>query len=455
MNVDTATKLAAALALLGLCACESPDGRVETPGQETGAMPAQADAQTSAPSEGGMPRGADAAQPGVPGAGPVGDGAAPPASGDAAPPVGSGGAEAGAPLPDASADAGVVVVTDGAVAAPRELAISADFLNKSLTVFDVGKLAPGVKRSDVLVATIDLSKYSPGPLALNVSPDGKTALVSISAGFLGSFIDVPAGNGTLVFVDLETYTVSGELFTGKSPMGIAFSKDGKRAFVGHFSENYFAVVDMEKRTFTRVNTGAGYNEELAIDDTGTVGILTYGPAGNVKTFSVADPAGSLGQTNGLSGDAAGVAFFPGTKYAYLVQAPTVLTGNVGGHNVILVEDPKRPVASDNVRMGSFPSVYPAATVGPRGSVVYPSTADGTLSLVEMKLEGSVAKQVQSVPVAPNDKLAYGVASTRNGRVLLASSGDHYIALVDLATKQVFTVPWEMSMSGPTEVKLIP
>ena len=46
---------------------------------------------------------------------------------------------------------------------------------------------------------------------------------------------------------------------------------------------------------------------------------------------------NLGTTAGLSGDAAGVAFFPGTKIAYLMQAPTVLTGNVGGHDIIDVD----------------------------------------------------------------------------------------------------------------------
>jgi DNA-binding beta-propeller fold protein YncE len=452
MHVYSAIGLRVAGAVLVLCGCASPDGRSEQPIEPIGSASAHADAEAGTPAPGKVDAGVaastpDAASVGFPAdaSGPV---AAAPGAADASQPDS---ASAGG----ASADAAQGVTEGGAAVSPRELAISADFLNKTLTVFDVAKLKPGAKRADVMVASIDLSKYSPGPLSLNVTPDGKTALVSISAGFLGSFIDVPSGNGTLVFVDLTSYRVSGELFTGKSPMGIAFSKDGKRAFVGHFSENYFAIVDMEKRTFQRVNTGAGYNEELSIDDTGTVGILTYGPAGNVKTFSVDDPAGSLGQTSGLSGDAAGVAFFPGTKYAYLVQAPTVLTGNVGGHNVVQVEDPKRPVAGDNVRMGSFPSVYPAAAVKARGSVVYPSTADGTLSLVEMKLEGALAKQVQSVPVAPNDKLAYGVGATRAGRVLLASSGDHYIAVVDLETKQAFTVPWEMSQSGPTEVKLIP
>jgi DNA-binding beta-propeller fold protein YncE len=333
------------------------------------------------------------------------------------------------------------------------LAISADFLNQTLSIFDIDKLQPGAKRADVLVGSVDLSKYSPGPLALAVTPDGKTALVSISAGFLGAFITVPPGDGTLLFVDIEKRAVVGELNTGKSPMGIVISPDGKRAFVGQFSESYFSVVDIEKRTFTKVQTGAQYNEELALDDTGTVGILTYGPAGNCKTFSVADPT-RVGQTTGLSGDAGGAAFFPGTKIAYLLQAPTTLTLNVGGHNVIDVSDPAKPVASDNVREDS-PSMYPVTAVGPRKSIAFPETKDNMLSLTEMKLEGGLAKKVQSVPVGSAKQLAYGVAATPDGRVLLAVPGEHYVGVVDLATQKAFTVPWEVTKSGPNDIKMIP
>jgi len=211
-------------------------------------------------------------------------------------------------------DAGEPVVTPPGTPGTSDkpqLAVSADFLNQTLTVFNVDKMVEGASRKDVLVGKVDLSKYSPGPVALNVTPDGKTALVSISASFLGAFIDIPPGDGTLLFVDLETLSVIGELNTGKSPMGIVITPDGKHAFVGQLSENYFSYVDIEKRTFEKLQTGAQWNEELAIDDSGTVGILTFGTAGNAKTFSIADPKMG-GQTSGLTGDAGGTAFFPGT-----------------------------------------------------------------------------------------------------------------------------------------------
>lgn len=387
-------------------------------------------------------------------AGPQRDGSTPMASSDA------GGGQTGGAQPDAGAVQGDAGASpgggEGGVVSPGgpQLAISADFLNQTLSIFDVDKLKQGAKRADVLVGSVDLSMYSPGPLALGVTPDGKTVLVSISAGFLGAFIDVPAGDGTLLFVDIATRKVVGELKTGKSPMGIVISPDGKRAFVGQFSETYFAVVDIEKRTFEKVSTGSSYNEELSLDDTGSVGILTYGPAGNAKTFSIANPR-TNGQTSGLDSDAAGVAFFPGTKIAYLLQAPTALTLNVGGHDLVDVTDPTRPRASDHIRVSSAPSMYPVTAVHARNSVAYPETKDNVLTLVEMKLEGGAAKRAQAIKVGSAASLAYGVAEVPDGRVLLAVPGEHYVGVVDLATQQAFTVPWEVTKSGPNDIKMIP
>jgi hypothetical protein len=335
-------------------------------------------------------------------------------------------------------------------------AVSADFLHKTLSIVDVDKLKEGGKREDALLGTVDLAKYTPGPLAVAVTPDGKIAVVSISGGWLGLVgSNIPAGDGTVVFVDLDTQMVVGELFTGPSPMGIAITKDGKHAFVGQLSDTYMAYVDIEKRTYEKISTGNSWNEELAIDDTGTVGALTTGTAGDAMSFSAAMPS-MHGQTRGLTGDAGGVAFFPGTLFAFVVQAPTALTGNTGGYNVIDATNPASPKMTDNVRVsGDARIAYPVTSVANRKSVVYPSTLDGKLSLIEMALEAGKAKQVQMLDAGPASTLAYGLSSNADGLVLAAVGTDHIIVVADLNTGKAFSVAWGITEIGPMDIKYIP
>ena len=202
-----------------------------------------------------------------------------------------------------------------------------------------------------------------------------------------------------MFVDLATRTVAGELDIGRGPMGIAITRDGTRAFVGLFGETYIAEVDIAARTFMPIPTGESFNEEIAIDDSGEVGLLTSGAAGNVRSFSVAEPGTVFGRTASLDGDSAGTAFFPGTKIAYLVQAPPPLTLFVGGHDLIDVSEPRAPVATDHIRSSAnAPVTYPVTAVKARNSVAYPANRAGRQFVVEVKLEGDTAQEVQTIEV---------------------------------------------------------
>jgi hypothetical protein len=84
-------------------------------------------------------------------------------------------------------------------------------------------------------------------------------------------------------------------------------------------------IDVKARSvLERVPVGP-FSEEIALHDSGEVGIFSYSALGNVRTFAPSDFAGTLSRDVELPGDAAGVAFFPGTKIAYVVRAPNPLT----------------------------------------------------------------------------------------------------------------------------------
>ena len=174
----------------------------------------------------------------------------------------------GAPSGDDSglATSGTATASDGS-APPKRLAVTADFLNQTLSVVDLDQIQGRHQ-------TVGRARRHRRPEQVHTRdrwrsgshPTEKRHSCRFSGGWLGSFTTVPAGNGTLLFVDIATRTVTEEIYTGSSPMGIKIIlPDGKHALVGQYSESYIALVDIEKQTYTAVPTRAqSFNEELAI-----------------------------------------------------------------------------------------------------------------------------------------------------------------------------------------------
>jgi len=129
---------------------------------------------------------------------------------------------------DASSDStGSAVDDTGTTAAePFEgrLVVTADWLGRSLSLLDYDALVAGATtRDEMLVGTIDLSAWAPGPLELEITPDGRLAVVSISPGFFDGFVGNaigagdPESDGTLLVVDLEAREVVAELVGDSQP----------------------------------------------------------------------------------------------------------------------------------------------------------------------------------------------------------------------------------------------
>jgi hypothetical protein len=343
--------------------------------------------------------------------------------------------------------------------------LTCDFLNHTLSLVDLDALRDGATRADALVAEIDLSAYPAGPLDAEIIPGTKIAMVSLSAGFFSLSVAgvligaeaIPADPGKLLFVDLEARQVVAELDTGQHPMGIAITHDAARAFVAHFATQEVAVIDVKARSvLERVPVGP-FSEEIALDDSGQVGIFSYSALGNVRTFAPSDFAGTLSRDVELPGDAAGVAFFPGTKIAYVVQAPNPLTRALGGYTVVDASDPREPRVLADVHMDGAPIAYPAVSVEARDSVVVPINSGGKLQVQELTLNGDDSVSVRQTIDAGSVSLlgAYGISIDQKGRLLMAVPALRQVVVVDLEAGSALAVPWGIEVAGPTDIILVP
>ncbi|MGH7435268.1 MAG: YncE family protein, partial [Polyangiaceae bacterium] len=191
---------------------------------------------------------------------------------------------------------------------PSTLAVTADWAHHTVSLLDFDALVAKDPVAKVRVGELDLSHYGNGPYTVKLTPDGKTALVALSTGFFtvpgaGLLVNastLPSGPSRLLFVDLASRTVTADLDTGDGATGIAITADGTRAFVSHASSTDVTVLDVKaKKILSQVDVGGTYAEEVTLDDSSTVGIVTaLDPATsqkNVRTFAVADMASTLSQ----------------------------------------------------------------------------------------------------------------------------------------------------------------
>jgi DNA-binding beta-propeller fold protein YncE len=365
----------------------------------------------------------------------------------------------------------------GSAALPSNLAVTADWLHHTLTLVDfdaliaageVGAAPPADGGAQALTAapgkvgTIDLSSKAQAPYTVKITPDGATAIVTMSAGFFsvpgaGILVNapsIPTGPGEVLFVDLASRSVVASLETGDSATGIAITHDGKRAFISHAGTTTVTIVDVVAHQKVQdVDIGGTFAEEIGLDDSDTVGIVTYlDPATSqksVRTFAVADMAMTLSTPIPLGTDAAGVPFFPGTKTAYVALAYNPLTSPNSGYAIIDATQPSSPKMLIETKWTDATYVsYEAIAYPAHGTVLVPLAVGGMLIVREYALGATDLTLQKTYQVAPTALFgAFGAVVDAQGHMVLTMPGDRKLAVLDLASGASYTMPW-YSQPGP-------
>jgi len=352
-------------------------------------------------------------------------------------------------------------------AGPEKLAVTADYLHRTLSFIDFEKIV-----SDPTAGTaarqeeLDLSQYEQPPYGVKLTPDGRTAVVTHSAGFfivpgasqllLGD-PTVPTGPSKVLIIDVASKTVRAELDVDTGAAGISITHDGKLAFVTHTGTSNMSVIDIEAGAIKQVvDIGGSFAEAVEVDETDTVGVITClndGLAKSARTFAVADP-GTLSDSIPLQNDAAGVAFFPGTKTAFVVLAYAPVLSPLSGIVLVDASDPLAPVKLGEERWTDAIYVAFEAFAEPRrGTVFMPVSHEANLEMREYALEGDHVTIKNRWPVTQLRGFGpFGTAFDRNGRMLMTLPGNREIAVLDIRDGKSFTAPW-FPEPGPMGIDL--
>lgn len=354
--------------------------------------------------------------------------------------------------------------------------VTADWLNKSLSVLDYQELVQGAAtRDEALIATIDLGSYAPGPIEVVVAPDGKTAVVTVGPGFFATnFMETLFGlptdlatTGTALVVDLDARSVLAEVSPPSPPMGVAISSDGKRAFTADHSGSTLSVIDLVQRTITSSVQVGGSPEETSLSPDGTLGVVNTDSDGSIRFFDPADPATTLSAPLFIGADPGGAALIPEANR--LVIGQSLPSGNqVAGFTVVNTTD---PMSATVVEAQPLPGVpYGADRIPGTSHVLVTSgvAAESTgCALYEIDAAVTPATRVRTIPLpCERTGLPMSTAIDPEGQhAFVGIVGDSSLMVVDLAAGTARRIPsglppdsavsqW-LGAAGPTDVAITP
>ena len=336
--------------------------------------------------------------------------------------------------------------------------VTADWLNQSLTLLDYDKLIDGeTDGPSSVVSTIDLSDWEPGPIEVEITPDGKTAVVAVGPAFFDAGItnmligspEVPEG-GTLLVVDLESGDAT-EVATEHVPLGIAISADGSRAYTANYGTikapgNTLSVVDIPGRQLIEEIPLDGRPEQVALSPDGTLGVINIaGPSGGIHVFETADIEGTLSPLVATGDDPSDVTF--------LDDRTRVVVANSFGQDVTLVDtsDPSAPSVIGNFAVdGGFP--YGVTYMPSRAQILAP-TGTGS-NLVTIDVDGDVLVPSEPAPLPGNAFPLTAAVDGTDSFAFVAHISDKKLSIIDVESGASRAITW-LEGPGPSYVAIVP
>ncbi|MGB5351072.1 MAG: hypothetical protein WBN10_15805 [Polyangiales bacterium] len=360
---------------------------------------------------------------------------------------------------DGSGGASGMAGAGGAGVGPR-LVVTADWLNQSLTLLDYAKLVDGESDGpSSVLRTIDLADWEPGPIEVEITPDGTTAVVSVGPAFFDGLPglvgdpEIPEG-GTLLIVDLES-GVADEVQTQDVPLGIAISPDGTTAYTANYGTDAargssLSVIDIPgRRVIEEVDIGSG-PEQVALSPDGSLGIVNIVSERGIRIFQTADVADTMSEVLETGSDPSDVTFLDGNDRAAVA--------NTLGFNVTLIDtsDPSTPSVVSSVPLGGgIP--YGLTYLPSRNELLAPTnpTGPGTpTNLIRIARTGDTLTPSAPLQLLGENFPLTAAADSVGHYAFVAHIVDQNLSIIDLETGASRAVSW-LAGSGPSYVVVQP
>ncbi|MFM7736072.1 MAG: hypothetical protein ACKPBU_08870 [Alphaproteobacteria bacterium] len=340
----------------------------------------------------------------------------------------------------------------------RRLAWATNFTDRSVSALSVDGT------SVELLGRVPI-EIPPGPFAVEFSPDGATAVVACSSGFLPPSIvqalapGAPPGD-TVAIVDVSTGAVRATVRTGVAsrPTGIAIAPDGSEAWVTNYATSTITVIDLAAGRAVAEIPVPRQPEELAVDGDGRH-LLVASDAG---TASVVDTRSRTVISTFSTGgnDPSGVALSADGRTGWVTNSFTDASlGEDGTLSVVDLSDPAAPRVVSTITDGIGPTPYDVrrspdgrrAVVTDLAVIFSPLLiGPGSLSLLDLGAEPTV------VAVIPVGTAPIHAKFTPSGDAILAGNGlSQTISVVDVARAEVVDTIALGTSIGPADIAIQP
>lgn len=339
--------------------------------------------------------------------------------------------------------------------------VTADWLNRSLTVFSQETLLDATRSTDdAILGRVDLTPWAPGPIQVEITPNGKTAVVAVGPGFFQSGgtnaliggPDVPSGSAVLL-VDLDALEVTAAIEPRHAPLGIAITPDGRRAYTANYGMSgargdSVSVIDLEGGRLIDEFSVGGRPEQIAIDPDGRFAIVNLVGASGVRLFDLSDPVGTLSDVVATGGDPSDATFVDDATRAVVANSGSV------DQTLLDTSDPSAAFAIESVRAASGVP-YGVTYMPGRDQVLAPTGVPATLVVLSRSGDTLLPGLPLALLGAPFPMTAVPSSDERHALVPhMSTQTEAQLSIVDLDSRELRGVTW-LPTSGPSYIAAWP